>query len=227
MSQPNPEPSDVDFGNPEVPGPAGPGTAGRADGSQEALIDAAVSEQSHGTEPAIEVDMTAELVRQLDERTVDLQRLQAEYVNYRRRVERDREAVRVAATVNVLTGMLVVLDDVERARQHGELTGGFKAVADSLERTMAGLGLERFGEVGEAFDPRVHEALSLEYSDEVQGPTATAIIQPGYRVGDRVLRPARVIVTEPNAAPQPGNESAPGPDTTVGSDDVSPAPTVD
>jgi molecular chaperone GrpE len=125
--------------------------------------------------------------------------------------------------VNVLTGMLVVLDDVERARQHGELTGGFKAVADSLESTMAGLGLERFGEAGEAFDPRVHEALSLEYSDEVQGPTAMAIIQPGYRVGDRVLRPARVVVAEPSAEPEP----QPAADAGVASDAGPPTPTVD
>lgn len=216
MSQSNPEPTEVDSGNLEVPGPAGSGTAG---------LDVDVSQAPAAEEAAIENDMTAELVRQLDERTVDLQRLQAEYVNYRRRVERDREAVRVAATVNVLTGMLVVLDDVERARQHGELTGGFKAVADSLERTMSGLGLERFGEVGEAFDPRVHEALSLEYSDEVQGPTATAIIQPGYRVGDRVLRPARVVVAEPNAVPEPQSEAEA--DARVGSDAEPPTPTVD
>ena len=220
MSQPNPEPTEVDSGHAEVPGPAGPGTAG---------LDVDVSQVTATEEPAIENDMTAELVRQLDERTLDLQRLQAEYVNYRRRVERDREAVRVAATVNVLTGMLVVLDDVERARQHGELTGGFKAVADSLERTMAGLGLERFGEVGEAFDPRVHEALTLEYSDEVQGPTATAIIQPGYRVGDRVLRPARVVVAEPSAEPEPEPEpeSQSEADAGVGSDAEPPTTTVD
>ncbi len=154
-----------------------------------------------------DVDMTVELVRQLDERTADLQRLQAEYVNYKRRVDRDREMVRDTATAIVLTGLLGVLDDLDRARQHGELTGGFKAVADSLERTLSGLGLQRFGEPGEAFDPRVHEALMHEHSDGVDGPTAQSILQPGYRVGERVLRPARVAVTEPH--PRGGGAAAP------------------
>jgi len=146
---------------------------------------------------APEVDVTAELVRQLDERTADLQRLQAEYVNYKRRVDRDRQVVRDTAVATVLTGLLGVLDDLDRARQHGELTGGFKAVADSLERTLTGLGLERFGTAGEPFDPRVHEALLHEHSEQVDGPTAQEILQPGYRVAERVLRPARVAVAEP------------------------------
>ena len=148
-------------------------------------------------DPAPEGDGTTELVRQLGERTADLQRLQAEYINYKRRVDRDRQVVRDSATAAVLAALLGVLDDVDRARQHGELTGGFKAVADSLDRALGGLGLLRFGEPGERFDPRVHEALMHEHSDAVDGPTAHAILQPGYRVGDRVLRPARVAVSEP------------------------------
>ncbi len=145
---------------------------------------------------AVDEGVTLELKRELDERTLDLQRLQAEYVNYKRRVERDREVVRDTARATVLTGLLVVLDDVDRARQHGELTGGFKAVAESLERTLTGLGLESFGEPGEVFDPRIHEALMHEHSDDVDGPTAQQILQPGYRVGERVLRPARVAVAD-------------------------------
>ena len=137
------------------------------------------------------------LLTQLAERTADLQRLQAEYVNYKRRVDRDRQLVRDNAAAGVLTALLPVLDDVDRARVHGELTGGFKAVAESLERTVATLGLVRFGEAGEPFDPRVHEALMHELSDDVDGPTAKAILQPGYRVGERVVRPARVAVAEP------------------------------
>ena len=148
-----------------------------------------------------EEDVTAELVRELDERTADLQRLQAEYVNYKRRVDRDREAVRDTARAAVLLGLLGVLDDLDRARDHGELTGGFKAVADSLERALTGLGLERFGTPGEPFDPRVHEALMHEHSEDVAGPTAQTILQPGYRVGERVLRAARVAVVEPLMAP--------------------------
>ncbi len=158
-----------------------------------------------------EEGVTAELVRELDERTADLQRLQAEYVNYKRRVDRDREAVRDTARAAVLVGLLGVLDDLDRARDHGELTGGFKAVADSLERALTGLGLERFGTPGEPFDPRVHEALMHEHGDDVDGPTAQTILQPGYRVGERVLRAARVAVVEPLVVPPEG--ASPGPDS--------------
>ena len=156
-----------------------------------------------------EEGVTAELVRELGERTADLQRLQAEYVNYKRRVDRDREAVRDTARAAVLVGLLGVLDDLDRARDHGELTGGFKAVADSLERALAGLGLERFGTPGEPFDPRVHEALMHERGDDVDGPTAQTILQPGYRVGERVLRAARVAVVEPLVAPHGGGPPEP------------------
>ena len=129
--------------------------------------------------------------------TGDLQRLQAEYSNYRKRVERDRELARDLAVASVLIEMLPTLDDLERAREHGELEGGFKAVADQLEKLTSKLGLEKYGTAGEAFDPQVHEALIHETSNEVTQATATAILQPGYRLKDRILRPARVAVTEP------------------------------
>lgn len=129
--------------------------------------------------------------------TGDLQRLQAEYSNYRKRVERDRELARDLAVAGVLIEMLPTLDDLERAREHGELEGGFKAVADQLEKLTSKLGLEKYGTAGEAFDPQVHEALIHETSKEVTQATATAILQPGYRLKDRILRPARVAVTEP------------------------------
>ncbi len=154
----------------------------------------------------------------LAERTADLQRLQAEYVNYKRRVDRDRSAVREQAVASVLVALLPVLDDIGRAREHDELTGGFKAVAESLQRTVEGLGLQPYGEVGDAFDPRVHEALMHGYSDEVTVPTCQAVLQVGYRLGERILRPARVAVAEPEAAvvpaasdsdePQPADASA-------------------
>lgn len=130
----------------------------------------------------------------LAELTNDLQRVHAEYANYRRRVDRDRELVRAMAVGGALTELLPVLDDIDRARQHGELEGAFKAVGESLEATLTRIGLERFGVVGEAFDPTVHEALTHESSDEVTEPTVTAIYQPGYRYAERVLRPARVAV---------------------------------
>lgn len=137
------------------------------------------------------------LTEALSERTADLQRLQAEYVNYKRRVDRDREASRELVIGSVLTELLGILDDVGRAREAGELEGAFKAVAESLERVTEKLGLVKFGEPGDAFDPRVHEALLHNYSDEVDGPTATMVMQPGYRHGERILRAARVAVSEP------------------------------
>jgi molecular chaperone GrpE len=134
---------------------------------------------------------------ELAERTADLQRLQAEYANYRKRVERDRDAVRELAVIGVLSGLLPVLDDIGRARDHGELVGGFKVVAESFESTLNKLGLQAFGADGDPFDPNVHEALMHEYSAEVSEPTCVAVLQPGYRVGERVVRPARVKVAEP------------------------------
>lgn len=134
----------------------------------------------------------------LAERTADLQRLQAEYVNYRKRVERDRAAVREQSLASVLSELLPVLDDIGRAREHGELTGGFKSVAESLESTVTKLGLTTYGEAGEAFDPKVHEALMHAYSPDVTETTCVQILQPGYKVGERILRPARVAVAEPS-----------------------------
>jgi len=135
--------------------------------------------------------------RQLAERTADLQRLQAEYANYRKRVERDRVAVREQALANVLGELLPVLDDIGRAREHGELTGGFKSVAESLEAAVAKLGLTSYGEDGDPFDPNLHEALMHSYSADVTEPTCVRVLQPGYKIGDRTLRPARVAVAEP------------------------------
>jgi len=149
------------------------------------------------TDGADLVDPFSDAELQLAERTADLQRVQAEYANYRRRVERDRQAVGEQALAAVFAGLLPVLDDIDRARAHDEVTGGFAIVADGLEATLAKLGLERFGDAGEPFDPTVHEALTHGYSAEVTEPVAAEIFQSGYRVGERVLRPARVAVLEP------------------------------
>jgi molecular chaperone GrpE len=130
----------------------------------------------------------------------------AEYANYRKRVERDRQAVREQAVANVLYGLLPVLDDIGRAREHGELVGGFKSVAESLEAAVTKLGLDSFGENGEPFDPKVHEALMHSYSTDVTEPTCVQILQPGYRVGERILRPARVAVAEPGEPEGPGGQ---------------------
>ena len=143
------------------------------------------------------------------ELTADLQRVSAEYANYRKRVERDRVAVVEMATAGVLTGLLPVLDDINRAREHGDLEGAFKSVGEALEAITAKLGLETFGAVGEVFDPAVHEALLQAEPD----PTATvavcaALFQPGYRVGGRILRPARVSVAEPASTEPASTEPA-------------------
>ena len=129
--------------------------------------------------------------------TNDLQRLQAEYANYRKRVERDRSVAHEMAIGAVLTELLALLDDVDRAEQHGELTGGFKAVADQLNSITSRIGLEKYGSEGEAFDPQIHEALMHETSSEVAIATASKILQPGYKDKERILRPARVAVTDP------------------------------
>jgi len=129
--------------------------------------------------------------------TSDLQRLQAEYANYRKRVERDRSLAHEMAIGAVLTELLALLDDVDRAEQHGELTGGFKAVADQLNTITTRIGLEKYGTEGEAFDPQIHEALMHDTSADVAVPTASKILQPGYKYKERILRPARVSVTDP------------------------------
>jgi molecular chaperone GrpE len=152
---------------------------------------------------AVEDGVVVELTASLAERTADLQRLQAEYVNYKRRVDRDRDLVRTRTIEGVLKDFLSVLDDVRSAREHGELTGGFKAVADEIERVTTKYGLQTYGEAGDPFDPHVHEALLHAHAEGIDGPTCVEILQPGYRIGDRVLRPARVAVAEPDpdAAP--------------------------
>ncbi|MFD9796127.1 nucleotide exchange factor GrpE [Streptomyces sp. NPDC059070] len=155
----------------------------------------------------------------LTERTADLQRLQAEYQNYRRRVERDRVTVKEIAVAGLLTELLPVLDDIGRAREHGELTGGFKSVAESLETVAAKMGLQQFGKEGEPFDPTVHEALMHSYAPDVTETTCVAILQPGYRIGERTIRPARVAVAEPQpGAAKEGKEGKPADEESGGPD---------
>lgn len=150
-----------------------------------------------------EAGQVGELTGQLAERTADLQRLQAEYANYRKRVERDRLAVADRSLASVLLGLLPVLDDIGRARAHGELGGGFKSVAEALEATLVKLGLDRYGEPGDPFDPTIHEALTHSYSADVDTTTCVQIMQPGYRVNGRILRPALVGVAEPAELAEP------------------------
>jgi molecular chaperone GrpE len=138
----------------------------------------------------------------LEERTRDLQRVSAEYANYRKRAERERLAAGELAVGRTLAELLPVLDDLDRARAHGDLTGALKAVADKLEAVVTKLGLVEFGEPGDPFDPAVHEAVLHDVSDEVTESTATTVMRKGYKHGERLLRPAMVGVTDP-AAPTP------------------------
>jgi len=133
--------------------------------------------------------------------TADLQRLQAEYANYKKRVERDRSLAHELAISSVLIELLPVLDDIERAQSHGELTGGFKAVADQIATTTERIGLTKYGQEGDLFDPQIHEALLHDTSADVTTSTATKILQPGYKFKERILRPARVAVTDPEETP--------------------------
>jgi len=171
-------------------------------------VTGAVREPAAATPPAVDpvelaqgdqlegdLDLTATAVAEV---TADLQRVHAEYANYRKRVDRDRELVRDLAVGSTLVEFLPVLDDVGRAREHGELEGAFRAVGEALEVTVARLGLESFGSTGDVFDPTVHEALTHTHSDEVTEPTCVAVYQPGYRFAGRVLRPARVGVADPS-----------------------------
>jgi molecular chaperone GrpE len=160
--------------------------------------DQAGPDQAAGSQPAAELEAARALA---DERLNDLQRLQAEYVNYRRRVERDRDVARDLAVASVLEGLLPVLDDLHLARQHGDLEGGpFAAIAEKIETVLARFGLVRYGEPGERFDPTVHEALLHTEAELAEGTTDTTVVQilqPGYRAGERVLRAARVAVADP------------------------------
>jgi len=156
--------------------------------SEDTTVEEVVTEAA----PDQEIDPVAAL-------TSDLQRLQAEYANYRKRVERDRTLAHELAIGSVLGEFLSVLDDIDRAESHGELSGGFKAVADQVNAITTRIGLEKYGSEGVAFDPNIHEALMHETSPDVAVPTASKILQPGYKFKERILRPARVTVTDPES----------------------------
>ena len=186
--------------------PAGPGTPARHGKASDSSAEKDEAELTE-TESA---DLLAaqELRTQLAERTADLQRLQAEYANYRKRVDRDRATVREHAVAGALIELLPVLDAISQAREHGELSGGFKSVADSLQAATGKLGLVSYGQRGDAFDPKIHEALTHSYSPEVTEDTCVEIFQPGYKVGERILRPARVAVAEPATGPDGSSNAA-------------------
>ncbi len=192
---------------PDISGDTSGDTSGDAAGEAPHGFGDAAAEMANETEveggepdemPGPEGDELTLAQMALEERTRDLQRLQAEFLNYKRRVDRDRELIRENATYQALAPITEVLDNIDRARDHGPLDDGFRAVADQLERTVAALGLTKFGTVGDAFDPTVHEALSHIGEDpDVQVTTCKVIAKAGYRINDRVVRAAQVLVVDP------------------------------
>jgi molecular chaperone GrpE len=189
---------------------AAPGAADAKNGPDEAGTADATEEVLEGTveDAPVSGQKQSDAAARLAERTADLQRLQAEYANYRKRVDRDRAAVREQAVATVLTGLLPVLDAIDQAREHGELSGGFKSVADSLQSAVGKLGLVAYGEKGDEFDPKIHEALTHTYSPDVTEDTCVEIFQPGYKVGEKILRPARVAVAAPATGPDGSSNEA-------------------
>ena len=200
----------------EVRVPAGEQPAGPTPSDQ------AREEQMSEQETPVVEQPTAEaaagggdLATQLAERTEDLQRVTAEYANYRRRVDRDRSLVVDQAAERFALQLFPIVDDIERARDHGDLTGAFKVVAERVLGLLDGLNVEAFGAAGYPFDPSLHEAVIHDTSSEVSVPTATTVLRQGFRRGDRVLRTAMVAVTDPESPPAAQPEQTP--------DDVPPA----
>ncbi|QSB05554.1 nucleotide exchange factor GrpE [Natronoglycomyces albus] len=152
-------------------------------------------------------DTLAVLQTTVEERTRDLQRLSAEFQNYRKRVERDKARAAQSQTVAILSGLLPVLDDLDRAREHGDLTGPFGSVAEQLLAALSKHGLEAFGEKGDEFDPNLHEAVAHMHSGDVDGPTCIDVMRRGYRIGDKLVRAAMVAVAEP---PEGGQDETSG-----------------
>ena len=166
---------------------------------EDALADVNADEveaEAEGDEPTSTGAATNDVEAQLAERTEDLQRLNAEYTNYRRRTERDRQAVIETAKAKVIADMLPVLDDLELAREHGDLEGPLKAFADKFYSTLEKHDLAAFGEEGDAFDPEVHEAVQDLSSGDEQ--VLGTVLRKGYRLGDRLVRNAMVIIADPS-----------------------------
>jgi molecular chaperone GrpE len=189
-------------------GPAPDSPANPAAGEQMSEHEIPVAEQPAAA-PSNGNGGGGDLAVQLAERTEDLQRVSAEYANYRRRVDRDRSLVVDQAAERFALQLFPIIDDIERARDHGDLTGAFKVVADRVLGLVDGLGVSAFGEAGDVFDPALHEAVMHDTSADVSVPTATTVLRQGFRRGDRVLRTAMVAVTDPESpAAQPEAQPA-------------------
>jgi len=182
---------DPETGEPRVP--AGDGGAGDGIDHLDFTPDAVVT---GGAGPE-EGDALAAAQARAAELLDDLQRERASFTNYRNRALRDQEAARTRGIEDVLVGLLPVLDDIERARSHGELEGPFLAIAEKLDGALGRFGVERYGVAGDEFDPAVHEALMHQPDDSASTVTVQAVIEPGYRIGEKIVRAARVAVVGP------------------------------
>ncbi|MBO0611123.1 nucleotide exchange factor GrpE [Myceligenerans salitolerans] len=175
-------------------GPTGDEPAGNAADADTDPLEALDFEPSgEAGEDAAVLAAKAEAAQHLDA----LQRERASFTNYRNRALRDQEIARERGVQDVLAALLPVLDDVERAKQHGELNGPMAAIAEKLDQSLAKFGVERFGQVGEEFDPQVHDALMHNTDAEATSTTVNLVVEPGYRIGEKVVRAARVGVVGP------------------------------
>ena len=165
-------------------------------GSSDRASDPEEAAEATVVQPGLGAELEA-LRAELDERTRDLQRVTAEYANYRKRVDRDRGAAAEQTTGAVLSALLPVLDDIDRAREHGDLVGPFATVAEALTASTAKFGLVAFGEKGDPFDPTRHEAVAHQTAADVTEPTCVEVMRRGYTLGERLLRPAMVAVADP------------------------------
>lgn len=173
----------------------------------DAEINDALAAESPGASADADGDgVVSEAELQLAERTEDLQRLSAEYANYRRRTERERTQISEQAKARVITELIPLLDDLDLAAQHGDLSEGpLKVFSDKFRAVMQGQNVEAFGVEGEAFDPEIHEAVQ----DLSEGDTKVlgTVLRKGYRVGDRLVRNAMVIITDPADSTDPADTS--------------------
>lgn len=188
----------------------GAGAEGLADDvAVEPEVDEVEEPISTAEDEAAEVETPEQaLQRELDERTDDLKRLNAEYTNYRRRSDRERQSVSESAKASVLSALLPILDDLELAKQHGDLEEGspLEKFGSKFRETLKGQNLVTFGEPGEAFDPEIHEAVQDLSSGGAQ--VVGTVLRKGYKVGDRLVRNAMVIIADPEGAQSSADESA-------------------
>ena len=126
-----------------------------------------------------------------------LQRERAEFINFRNRSQKEQERFRQHGIIDVLTALLPALDDIDRIREHSEMDDSFKAVANKIDKAFEKFGVEKFGEKGEDFDPTKHDAILHKPDPNAEKETVDTVVEAGYRIGDRVIRAARVVVASP------------------------------